>query len=125
MITGKSTFFFYLMINRSIHDDLDAQATQIWTFQRYELVYEFFHKPLLAPPFTYIPYAFMVLKSLVGVVSRLIIRLSKNDKKKPHQPSVTDSELPAEEKFGFTKRLIKRLAKKDVCFSKWKFEFLF
>ena len=65
----SSFFEFYFLIFKSnksnTYSAIEAQSTKIWKMQRYDLVYEFFHRPFFPPPFVLINYCLSGLKFVV------------------------------------------------------------
>ena len=41
---------FLIAIFSNIYDDIQKESDKLWKFQRYSLIYEYFHKPIFVAP---------------------------------------------------------------------------
>lgn len=57
-----------LLIFSNTYNEIEKESDQIWKFQRYNLTYEYFYKPILVPPFILLYYIMYLLILLVGAV---------------------------------------------------------
>jgi hypothetical protein len=49
------------MFSSNTYKEIEQKADDIWKFQRYSLVYEFYHKPFLPGPFMIVYYVFFMI----------------------------------------------------------------
>ena len=53
---------------------MDIQSNKIWKSQRYQLVFEYYHKPLLPPPFAIFSYILVFIRYLIRIIWIVAIR---------------------------------------------------
>lgn len=57
-------FIFYHFILSNTYNSVQANANQIWKFQRYYLVMEYAQRPVLVPPFIILNHVIHLIKGL-------------------------------------------------------------
>lgn len=82
-------------------EEIESESDKIWRFQRYNLIYEYFHKTIFVPPFTgiYYLYAFTIKFGL------MTLRGTKFKKMKPKQSILYELFFYLSQKYrnGFSK----------------------
>ena len=51
-----------ILIFRNRYEEINVYADQIWKFQRHAVIYEYFHKPLLAAPLSVVSYCISLIR---------------------------------------------------------------
>jgi hypothetical protein len=64
MIQIKNHFFE----KSNIYDTIEEKSDKIWKYQRYFLVFEFVHKPIILPPFNILYYFGFMIAKLINII---------------------------------------------------------
>ena len=97
-ITGTpvalSIYVFYLLILNILlvniliaiftntFSSIEAESDKIWRYQKYNLIYEYFHKPIFFPPFTLLYYLYLATIKLCFYILRGTVFKSLKPSKK-------------------------------------------
>jgi ABC-type multidrug transport system fused ATPase/permease subunit len=63
-------FSFFLLLLSTTFERIEENTDIIWRFQRYSLIYEYKHLPILPPPLIIIPHFFSLIKTIFKRISR-------------------------------------------------------
>lgn len=67
-------FKLFVYFESNTYDAIESEGKQIWKFQRYGLVYDYFYKPVIFPPFTVFYYIYWVAKFITRVVRLFLVK---------------------------------------------------
>ncbi len=71
-------YFFVIDFYSKTYSSIEAASDKIWKFERYKLVYEYFHKPILPPPLVLFYYVYLLFKWLARLVIEQTFKESEN-----------------------------------------------
>lgn len=73
-----------MFISSSTFEDVQVKTDQIWMFQRYRLVFEYFDSTFLPPPISYLEYCISLFKYFT----------SKNEDKSSQEEDLGKIDIP-------------------------------
>ena len=70
-----SKFNFFIS---KTYSAIEQESDKIWKFDRYKLVFEYFHKPILPPPFVLFYYIILAIKFVIKLIINKKFKKSDN-----------------------------------------------
>ncbi len=52
----------------NVYESIEADSKKIWKLQRYGLVFEYYNKPFLPPPFVLFSFVIYLVKTLIRII---------------------------------------------------------
>ena len=63
---------FFEFYSSKTYDKIQNESEPIWKYSRYSLIYEYFHKSLIPPPFVLFDYGIIIIKMFLGSILKLL-----------------------------------------------------
>jgi hypothetical protein len=76
-----SIYFMFLALKyfSNKYEQVQARSAEIWKFQRYSVIYEYYHKPILSPPFTLISYFISIMRIFLRPIRQNFTNIERGE----------------------------------------------